>query len=166
MKRGIGGWLLLITSHSVTEGQRVLCVLNFPHAYDMQAGNLVENKGFLCFLISPCMLMRDIYMHEGNLEDKGYISLLHEQWGKYEVYIPWENKRIRGDHGIIETTTRDARQVNCCMCLRNISFTLAMPLLTNIAHELTKWLSLYNVFVAFRLSPPFRCAILGPVSIL
>ena len=26
---------------------------------------------------------------------------MHEQWGKYEVYIPWENKRIRGDHGII-----------------------------------------------------------------
>ena len=40
-------------------------------------------------------------MYEGNLEDKGYISLLHEQWGTYEVYIPWEKKRIRGDHGII-----------------------------------------------------------------
>ena len=39
-------------------------------------------------------------MHAGNLEDKGKVSLLHEQWGKYEVYIPWENKRIRGDHGI------------------------------------------------------------------
>ena len=40
-------------------------------------------------------------MHAGNLvEEKGKISLLHEQWGKYEVYIPSENKRIRGDHGI------------------------------------------------------------------
>ena len=44
-------------------------------------------------------------MHEGNLEDKGWISLLHEQWGKYEVYIPWENKRIRGDHGITYNNT-------------------------------------------------------------
>ena len=24
-----------------------LCLLNLPHAYDMQAGNLVEDKGFL-----------------------------------------------------------------------------------------------------------------------
>ena len=38
-------------------------------------------------------------MHAGNLEDKGKISLLHEQWGKYKVYIPSENKRILGDHG-------------------------------------------------------------------
>ena len=38
-----------------------------------------------------------IIMHAGNLEDKGKISLLHEQWGKYEVYVPSENKRIRGD---------------------------------------------------------------------
>ena len=41
------------------------------------------------------------HMHAENLEDKGWISLLHEQWGKYEVYIPSENKRIQGDHGII-----------------------------------------------------------------
>ena len=26
---------------------------------------------------------------------------MHEQLGKYEVYIPWENERIRGDYGII-----------------------------------------------------------------
>ena len=47
------------TSHSLTEGQRVLCLLNSHYAYDMQAGNLVENKGFLCLLIFPCMLMRE-----------------------------------------------------------------------------------------------------------
>ena len=49
------------TPHSVTEGQRVLCLLNFTHAYDipMQVGNLVENQGFLCLLIFPCMLMRE-----------------------------------------------------------------------------------------------------------
>ena len=40
-------------------------------------------------------------MHAGNLEDKGKVSLLHEQWGKYDIYIPSENKRIRGDHVII-----------------------------------------------------------------
>ena len=28
-----------------------------------------------------------------------------EEWGKYEVYIPWENKRIRGDHGITSVNT-------------------------------------------------------------
>ena len=33
-------------------------------------------------------------MHAGNLEDKGKISLLHEQREKYEVYIPPENKRM------------------------------------------------------------------------
>ena len=41
------------------KGQRVLCLLNFPHTYDMQAGTLVENKGFLFLLIFPCMLMRE-----------------------------------------------------------------------------------------------------------
>ena len=35
-----------------------------------------------------------------NLEDKGKISHLHEQWEKYKVYIPSENTRIQGDHGI------------------------------------------------------------------
>ena len=34
------------------------------------------------------------HMHAGNLEDKVEIFLLHEQWGKYEVYIPSVNKRI------------------------------------------------------------------------
>ena len=37
------------------------CLLNFP-------GNLVENKGFICLLIFPCML------DEGNLEDKSASS--------------------------------------------------------------------------------------------
>ena len=91
----------------------------FPSCiYDMQAGNLVGNKGFLCLLNFPLpvnegkLVDKEIFclslnfqlayhMYEGNLEDKGYISLLHEQWGTYEVYIPWEKKRIRGDHGII-----------------------------------------------------------------
>ena len=40
------------------------------------------------------------HMHAGNLEDKGKVSLLHEQCGKHEVYFPLENKRIPGDHGI------------------------------------------------------------------
>ena len=34
-------------------GKFILCLLNFPHAYDMQAGNLVEDKRFLCLLIFP-----------------------------------------------------------------------------------------------------------------
>jgi hypothetical protein len=42
----------------------------FPR--EISPGNLVENKRFLCLLISPCML------DEGNLEDKSvphYLSL-------------------------------------------------------------------------------------------
>ena len=52
----------------------------------MQAGNLVEIKGFLCLLITN---MKG-HINEGNL---------------VEVYIPWENKRIRGDHCIIISNT-------------------------------------------------------------
>ena len=42
----------------------------------MQAGNLVENKGFLCLLIFPLhvsegKLVDKLNFHEGNLEDKG-----------------------------------------------------------------------------------------------
>jgi hypothetical protein len=37
---------------------------NFAKNLVENPGNLVENKGFLCLLIFPCML------DEGNLEDK------------------------------------------------------------------------------------------------
>ena len=59
-------------------------------------GTLVDEET-LCL---PLNFPLAYHMQEGNLENKGKISLLHEQWGKYEVYIPSENKRIRGDHSI------------------------------------------------------------------
>ena len=75
--------------------QRISLFANFP--LHVNEGKLVHKEIFCLPLNFPLAY----HMHEGHLEDKGSISLLHEQWGKYEVYIPWENKRIRGDHGII-----------------------------------------------------------------
>ena len=34
-------------------GKFFLCFLNFSHVYDMQVGNLVEDKGFICLPIFP-----------------------------------------------------------------------------------------------------------------
>ena len=47
---------------NLVENKGFLCLLIFPCMLD--EGNLEENKGFLCLLIFPCML------DEGNLEDK------------------------------------------------------------------------------------------------
>ena len=64
VKREIGGWLFPTTSHSVTEGQRVLCLLNLSHAYDMQAGNLVGKQRISLFTNFP------LYVNEVKLVDK------------------------------------------------------------------------------------------------
>jgi hypothetical protein len=47
---------------NLVENKGFLCLLIFPCMLD--EGNLEESKGFLCLLIFPCML------DEGNLEDK------------------------------------------------------------------------------------------------
>ena len=74
--------------------QRISLSTNFP--VHVNEEELVD-KEILCL---PLNFALAYHMHAENLEDKGKISLLHEQWGKYEVYIPSENKRIRGDHDI------------------------------------------------------------------
>jgi ferredoxin-thioredoxin reductase catalytic subunit len=50
------------TKYALVENKGFLCLLIFPCMLD--EGNLEKNKGFLCLLIFPCML------DEGNLEDK------------------------------------------------------------------------------------------------
>ena len=49
-------------------------------------------------------------MHAWNLEDKGNISLF--SWVKDEVYIPSENKRIRGDHDVLYRIKKTDKQQN------------------------------------------------------
>ena len=44
---------LVFPSLAHARGKFFLCLLNSPNAYDMQAGNLVEDKGFLCLPIFP-----------------------------------------------------------------------------------------------------------------
>ena len=43
----------LVFPSAHARGKFILCLLNFPHACDMQVGNLVEDKRFLCLLIFP-----------------------------------------------------------------------------------------------------------------
>ena len=74
--------------------QRISLSTNFP--MHVNEGKLVD-KVTLCLPLNFTLVY---HMHVGNLENKGKISLLHGQWGKYKVYIPSENKRIRGDHGV------------------------------------------------------------------
>ena len=81
--------------------QMISLSTNFP--VHVNEGKLVD-KEILCLRLNFPLAY---HMHAGNLEDKGKISLLHEERGKYEVYlIPSQNKRIRGDHGIIEYTVK------------------------------------------------------------
>ena len=49
---------------------------------NVDQGKLVD-KEILCV---PLNFQLACNMQAGNLEEKGKISLLHEQWGKYEVY--------------------------------------------------------------------------------
>ena len=48
----------------------LLSVLGFPFALNMEAGNLVKDKGFLCLLIIPCIF------DEGRLVDKEIFCFL------------------------------------------------------------------------------------------
>ena len=41
-----------------------------------------------------------LHVNEGKLVDKLNYHVGNLEGNKYEVYIPWEKKRIRGDHGI------------------------------------------------------------------
>ena len=52
------------------EGSILLSVLGFPFALNMEAGNLVKGKGFLCLLIIPCIF------DEGRLVDKEIFCFL------------------------------------------------------------------------------------------
>jgi hypothetical protein len=49
----------------------------FPFALNMQAGNLVKDKGFLCLLIIPCIF------DEGKLVDKEIFCFLPNLPGKF-----------------------------------------------------------------------------------
>jgi hypothetical protein len=49
----------------------------FPVALNMQAGNLVKDKGFLCLLIIPCIF------DEGKLVDKEIFCFLLNFQGKF-----------------------------------------------------------------------------------
>ena len=69
------------------EGSVLLSVLSFPFALNMEAGNLVKDKGFPCLLIIPCIfdegrlvdkeIFRFLLNSRGNLVGKAKHSLLH-----------------------------------------------------------------------------------------
>lgn len=63
--------------------------MQFSHAYDTQEGNLVD-KEILCFLD----------------EGKFPVALVTRETGLIGVKYPSENKRFRGDHGIISICMR------------------------------------------------------------
>ena len=65
--------MLSLCNTMIAEEQRISLSANFP--VHVNEGKLVD-KEILCF---PLNFQLAYHIHEGNLEDKGKISLLHEQ---------------------------------------------------------------------------------------
>ena len=74
---------------NITEG-KLSCLIYYGrvHRFEWRMNGNLGDREILCLLLN----------FRGNLVDKGEISLLHEQWGKFVVYTSSENKGIRGDH--------------------------------------------------------------------
>jgi hypothetical protein len=91
------------------------CLLNFPR----KRGYLVENKGFLCLLISPCML------DEGYLEDKSVPHYLIENHRhNYGQYLTTPSRTHSNYHQLLFPNLEHfncGRKFRLCACRKRMN---------------------------------------------